>query len=309
MSIVMDYQQCPQCKFERADREYNCRTFEESLGCRKCGYSEGLDREEDSEGKSTYKHKAVEGAGVLFYRRKGAIGYTCHYLATQDEVAKADQWLREKLATGQVRTRSAYLSSWNEETRSVDFIIGRLNEISDYDLDDEIPEQMGPNDLRPFQIVEQRCQVKLRYSCKHIVDGWILLLHRQPVPVAAKVFRADVPCLECLPQYIDPLGISGADETAASLVKCRTRLWENRWLDGSGEYVTPAFDHPQTLEEAASRFYAAYPERKQCHPESTRFHLQLEGWSDEDIAAKKWLCDCAGCRATPMSLGCEEYPG
>jgi rubredoxin len=91
MSSVLDYQQCPQCKFEQADFEYNCRTFEEYLQCRRCGYSESLDREEDSEGKATYKRNVVEGAGVLFYRGKGAIGYTSYFLATQEEVKKAEQ--------------------------------------------------------------------------------------------------------------------------------------------------------------------------------------------------------------------------
>jgi len=289
MSTVMDYQQCPQCKFEQADREYNCRTFEEYLQCRKCGYSESVNREEGSEGKVTYKHKITEGAGVLFYRRKGAIAYASCYLAAQEEVAEAEQWLREKLAAGQIRPGSAYLSRWNKETESVEFVIGRLYEFSNYDPDDEAPEQKGPDDLRPFQLVEIKYQVKLRYSCEHIIDGWILLLNRQPVPPAGAVFRTSLPCLACLPQYIKSLGISGADVIATSPERRGARLWENRECDGRSVYVTPAFVHPETLQEAASMFYEAYPERKQWHAESMGFRLQLEGWSDEDIAAKKWL--------------------
>ncbi|MGB8028373.1 MAG: hypothetical protein WCF30_01805 [Terracidiphilus sp.] len=289
MSSVLDYRQCPQCKCEQADCEYNCRTFEEYLQCRKCGYSESVDREEGSEGKETYKPKVVEGAGALFYRWYGAIAYTCYYLATQEEVAEAEQWLREKLAAGQVRPSSAYLSRWDKEAKAVKFVIGDFSKPFSYDPDDEAPEQKGPDDLRPFQLGEKLCQVKLCYSCEHVLDGWMFLLNRQPVPPAGAVFQTSLPCLACLPKCIKSLGFSGADEIAASLGQRRTRLWENRWLDGSGRYVTPAFDHPQTLEEAASHFYAAYPERKQCHPESMGFDLQLEGWSDEDIAAKKWL--------------------
>ncbi|SPE25288.1 hypothetical protein SBA5_490063 [Candidatus Sulfotelmatomonas gaucii] len=303
MSSVLDYRKCPQCKFEQADFEYNCRTFEEYLQCRMCGYCEVVDREIDNEGKVTYKHKINEGAGALFYRWQGAIGYTSYFLSTQEEVTEAEQWLREKLAAGQVRPSSAYVSRWDKETRSVEFVIGRLFEFSNYDPDDEIPEQKGPSDLRPFQLVEQRYQAKLRYSCGHILESWILLLQGQPAPAATAILRTDVPCLACLPKFISGAGDFSAEELA-TVCSCRTRLWENRWIDGSGEYVTPAFDHPQSLEEAASRFYAAYPERKQCHPESMGFHLQCEGWSDEEIAAKKWLCDCAGCRAKPMSLGC-----
>jgi hypothetical protein len=31
MSTVLDYIQCPQCGFQRADTEYNCRTNEHML--------------------------------------------------------------------------------------------------------------------------------------------------------------------------------------------------------------------------------------------------------------------------------------
>lgn len=308
MSTVMDYIQCPQCGYDQADTEYNCRTCEQRTNCRKCGFSKYLDRETDGKGKVTFTHRVCEGAGVLFFRWKGAIGYTSHYLATQDEVAEAEQWLRGKLAAGQVRPGSGYLSRWNKETESVEFVIGRLYEFSNYDRDDEIPEQMGPTDLRPFQLVEQRYQAKLRYSCGHILESWILLLQGQQAPAATAIVRTDVPCLDCLPKFISGAGDFSAVELA-TVCSRRTWLWENRRLDGSGKYVTPAFEHPRTLEEAASRFYAEYPERKRFHPASIGFDLQLEGWSDEDITDKKWLCDCAGCRAKPKSLGCKKYPG
>src|ERR1039458_9942379 len=102
MSSVLDYQQCPQCKLEQADFEYNCRTFEEYLQCRRCGYSEVVIREGNSEGKVTYRHEINEGAGVLFYRWKDAIGFLSYYLLTADDVTKAEAWLREKLVAGDV---------------------------------------------------------------------------------------------------------------------------------------------------------------------------------------------------------------
>ncbi len=289
MSTLMDYIQCPQCGYEQADTEFDCRTTEERTNCRKCGFSEYVDREADSEGKFAFKHQVVEGAGVLFYRWKGAIAYTCHYLAAQEKVIEAEKWLLEKLAAGQMRPGSAYLSRWDKEANAVEFVVGHFSEPFGYDPDDETPEQKGPNDLRQFQLAEKRCMVKLRYSCEHILNGWILLLKGQPERSAGTVFRTSLPCLSCLPKYNKSLGVSDTDETAASPEKRRTWLWENRDCDGRSVYVTPAFVHPETLQEAASMFYEAYPERKQCHPESMGFHLQLEGWTDEEIASKKWL--------------------
>jgi hypothetical protein len=289
MSSVSDYVTCKQCGFEEAYYDFNCNTNEWDVSCGRCGYYAAAKRHEDNDGKVTWTYPEEQGFGVLFYRGVNDLAYCHHPLHSKESVEHAEKWLREKVAAGQVRPSSAYLSRWDKEANAVEFVIGHLFEPSGYDPNDEVPEQMGPDDLRPFQLVEKRCQVKLRYSCKHVLDGWILLLDRQRVPPAGAVFRTDLPCLACLSQSIKSLSVSGADEMAVPLGKRRTQMWENRWLDGSGEYVTPAFDHPQTLEEAASRFYAAYPGRKQCHPESMGFHLQLEGWSDEDIAAKKWL--------------------
>ena len=124
MSSVLDYQQCPQCKFEQADFEYKSRTFEEYLQCRRCGYCEYVDREIDDEGNVTYKHRIIEGAGVLFYRGKDAIAFVSHYIPTQEEVTKAGDWLRTELAAGTLRVDSSYLSRWNPETKTVEFVIG-----------------------------------------------------------------------------------------------------------------------------------------------------------------------------------------
>ena len=161
---------------------------------------------------------------------------------------------------------------------------------------------MGPADLRPFQLPANRLQVKLRHSCDHILDGRIVLLEGQPEPRSETVFDTHLPCLACIPQFAKTVDAGVTQELP------RRRLWENRELDGRSRSVTPAFNHPETMEESASLFYAAFPERERKHPQSIGYQLQLEGWSDEDIAAKKWLCDCAGCRAKPMTLGCVRTP-
>jgi sarcosine oxidase delta subunit len=300
MSYVLDCMKCPQCGYEEADSEFNCRTSEQSVRCRKCGYSESTDAKWEGESLVGYTHQVTQGAGALFYRWKGAIGYTAYFLATKQEATDADKWLRERLACGEVRPSSAYVSRWDGEVSAVEFLVGKFFEPGTYDPDDEMPEQMGSSDLRPFQLAAKRLQVKLSYTCGHVLDGWILLLEGQPEPQSETVFDTHLPCRGCIPQF------TKTGEADATQEPPRRRLWENRTFDGRSKSVTPAFNHPQTLDEATSRFYTAYPERKQYHPDSMGFRLQLEGWPDEEIAEKKWLCDCAGCRATPMSLGCIE---
>ena len=281
MSYVLDYMKCPQCGYEIADTEFNCRTSEQSLTCRKCGYCESTDAKWEGENLVGYTHNVKEGAGALLYRRKGAIGYAAYHLATPQEVADAEKWLREKLADGEVRPSSAYVSRWNGEANTVEFLVGRFFEPGAYDPDDELAEQRDSSDLRPFRPAASRAQVKLRYCCDHVLDGWIIVLEGQPEPRSGAIFDTYLPCLACIPQ------VAKTDQAGVTQELPRRRLWENRELDGRSRSVMPAFDHPDTMEEAASRFYAAYPGRKRCHPESTGFRLQLEGWSDEEIVEKK----------------------
>ena len=305
MSSVLDYQQCPQCKFEQADFEYKCRTFEEYLQCRRCGYSEVVIREGNSEGQVTYKHKINEGAGVLFYRWKDAIGFMSYCLATSEEVTEAEEWLRKKMDAGDVDSDSSYLARWNGAKKAVEFVIGTFYEFPAYDPDQL---EVAQPDLRRFALAEEKYTGVVRYICGHIAVADILLLQGQKRPQQEVVYQGNLACPACVLAYPDGVMVSLDVKSEASdtgtLKQRDGRLWENRALDGSNKYVTPAVSHPATLEEAASLFYAAFPEKKRMHPQSTGFQLQLEGWSDEDIEAKKWLCDCDGCRAYPISLGC-----
>lgn len=283
MPTILDYRQCPQCGYEKADAEFACHTSEERTDCRRCGYRESYEAEWDGENLVGYTHNMKEGAGVLFYRWKGAIGYSAYYLATQEEVTEAAKWLRDRLASGETRPSSPYVSRWNPNEGAVEFVIGVFFEPGSYDPDDEMAEQLGPSDLRPFQLLQKRWEVQLRYGCGHVLDGRILLLEGQPEPRSETVFDTHLPCLACIPQFTNT-GEGGVTQELP-----RRRLWENRELDGTSNSVTPAFNHPDNLEESASLFYAAFPERKRMHPQSIGYQLQLEGWSDEDIAAKKWL--------------------
>jgi len=112
-----------------------------------------------------------------------------------------------------------------------------------------------------------------------------LLLEGQPEPPMGMVFETVLPCVACIEGYTNTDEVSGTGEPPRSLGVRRTGLWENHSLDGLGRHVSPAFNHPKDLEEAALLFYTAYPDRKRWHPQSREFKLQISGSADEDIVA------------------------
>ena len=294
MSSVSDYVKCKQCGFESAYYDFNCSSNEWDVSCGKCGYYAAAERHEDSDGNVTWTYPEEQGFGVLFYRGVNDLAYCHHPLHSKESVEHAEKWLREKLAAGQVRPSSAYVSRWNKETRSVEFVIGRLFEFSNYDPDDEIPEQRGPDDLRPFQLVEKRCEVKLRYSCNHILDGRIALLDGQPEPQYGQLLETVLPCLSCLPKYLKEIGRL---EQYQEFKQRRTELWEYRFPQAKDGRVMPAFNHPKTLQEAASLFYLAHPDRKRFFPDcESAFRHQLQGLPDEEIVVRYWYAEHAGTR-------------
>ncbi len=294
MSSVLDYRQCPQCRYERADSEFNCRTYEEHTNCQRCGFSEYVEREKDSEGTVAFTHRVIEGAGVLFYRWKGGGVYTYCCLGTQEEVARAERWLREKLAAGEVRAGSAYVTRWDKEANAVKVVIGHFFEISGYDPDDELPEPEGPSDLRQFQLIESIRGVRVRHSCNHILDGRIVLLGGQAEPQRGELVKTVLPCLSCLPKY---LGEIDRIEQCEAVRQRRTGLWEYRSSEAKDGRVMPAFDHPKTLQEAASMLYSSHPDRKRFFPDcDSALRLQLRGVRDEEIIVTYWYAEHAGTR-------------
>jgi hypothetical protein len=217
----------------------------------------------------------------LHFRAKRAIAYELRFLATPEAVTEAAERLREKLASEEVHRNTAYVSRWNAEAKSVEFVVGKFYEDSDYDPDDEVPEQNGPWDLRPFRLVREKRLVQLQYCCDHVLDGWVLLLEGQPDPPPEVVYKTALPCLACIGKYTNQREAIGVGVPSHPPELQRTELWEKSsqfdW------YVTPAFEHPKDIEHAASLFYTAYPDRKHWHPQSLEFRAQISGWSDEDI--------------------------
>jgi hypothetical protein len=69
MSSVLDQVECPQCKYQEADTEYNCRTGEQNTLCRQCGFQEEWRANYDDAGNfREFTHVVNHGAGSVFYR-------------------------------------------------------------------------------------------------------------------------------------------------------------------------------------------------------------------------------------------------
>ena len=307
MSSVSDHVTCEQCGFESAYHDFNCGSNEWDVSCGKCGYYAAAERHEDSDGKVTWAYPERQGFGVLFYHGVNDLPYCHHPLHSKESVEHAEKWLREKLACGEVDADCSYLSVWNPETQAVEFVIGTFYEFPPYD-EEEIESNRATSsvDLRPFQLLEKRYQAVLHYKCGHTSESWILLLVGQKQPSPEVVLEAKYLCRACTSVAGDGEGDHREGQPSPEQAPHGNWLWENSALDGTSKSVTPALNHPDTLEESALLFYAAFPERKRMHPQSIGYKLQLESWSDEEIAEKKWLCDCAGCRAYPKSLGCKR---
>jgi hypothetical protein len=118
MSSVLDQIKCKQCGYKGADYEYRCRTCEEVTTCRRCGFHESWTAKRDPEGVPCgWIHEIDEGFGALFYSPKGGGGFTSGSLHSVQELAEAERWLRERLAKGEVKLESSYLTRWNKETK------------------------------------------------------------------------------------------------------------------------------------------------------------------------------------------------
>jgi hypothetical protein len=128
MSTVSDLVKCPQCGYEEADHEFDCRTRGEETLCNRCGYRESWEAKADENGQFLgWKHDISKGFGVVWYRGISGIAFACRSLHSEEDLAKAESWLREQLAAGTVEWSTARLTRWNNETRSVDLVLGTLD--------------------------------------------------------------------------------------------------------------------------------------------------------------------------------------
>lgn len=128
MSTVSDLVKCPQCGYEEADYEFNCRTRGEETLCNRCGYRESWDAKRDEAGDFLgWKHDISQGAGALWYHSTEGIAYACHSLHSANELAEAERWLKQQLEAGTVDQHTARLTRWNSEAHTVELVLGTLD--------------------------------------------------------------------------------------------------------------------------------------------------------------------------------------
>lgn len=128
MSTVSDQVKCPQCGYEEADHELDCRSSAEETLCTRCGYRESWEAECDEDGKFLgWKHDTNTGMGSLWYRHIEGVAFACHSLHTAEELAAAELWLREQLNAGTVDEDTAYLTRWNPDAKRVKPVVGTMD--------------------------------------------------------------------------------------------------------------------------------------------------------------------------------------
>jgi len=128
MSSVSDLVKCPQCGYEEAGYEFDRRSRGEETLCNRCGYRESWEAKREQDGQFLgWKHDISKGFGVLWCRGTGGIAFKWHSLHSQEELAEAERWLKEHLADGTVEEDTARLTRWNNESRSVELVLGTLD--------------------------------------------------------------------------------------------------------------------------------------------------------------------------------------
>ena len=129
MSSVLDQIECRQCGYKQADYQYYCRIAEDVTICRHCGYHESWTAKRDQDGMPCgWTHEIDQGFGALWYTKKGSSEFANSCLRSAQELAEAEQWLRERLAKGEVEPQNSYLTRWNKETKQVELVIGEYSE-------------------------------------------------------------------------------------------------------------------------------------------------------------------------------------
>jgi hypothetical protein len=148
MSTVSDQMKCPQCGYEEADHEFDCRTSEEETLCTRCGYRESWESKLDDKGQfSGWKHEIKKGYGTLWYRGTGGVAFACHSLHAEKELAEAERWLKQQLHAGTVEEDTARVTWWNEETKRVELVVGTLDYAGRME---QVVADLGLKSIRPL---------------------------------------------------------------------------------------------------------------------------------------------------------------
>ena len=125
MTTVQALIECPQCGYTETDCLYYCHDGSSYVVCRRCGYEErdGPVFADNGETRG-WKNEVSHGAGYLWYKPIDGSVFAGHPLHSADHVASAELWLREELKNGGLDVATAYLTSWDHETKQVKMVLG-----------------------------------------------------------------------------------------------------------------------------------------------------------------------------------------
>jgi transcription elongation factor Elf1 len=119
------YTKCPQCGNAEAHEIYDENESGRVFWCERCGRHEftGPVFFENTD-YCGWKNEIEYGAGFMEYR-KGDKTYA-RFLHTAEQVACAEEELREKLLSGEYEANGMFLTRWNPEMKQVELVLGDI---------------------------------------------------------------------------------------------------------------------------------------------------------------------------------------
>lgn len=142
MGSVMDYVDCPQCGGQDTMfRDYYYKSGEEYWMCKRCGKHGKVEIVRDDNGNVIFDEQ-----GKVSYNEEDLKGYGCAKIATvghgatlscfSNPITEEDKKEFLKiLEEKEIDKEHSYLSSWNDETESVEMLYGKDPNL--YSEDDE----------------------------------------------------------------------------------------------------------------------------------------------------------------------------
>lgn len=130
MSRVTVTWKCPQCGHPHALSEFNCRDRSRENIFFRCGYEESdgpvLDADHQVKG---WKIESKYGAGAMRHGEVPGGSSVMYCLHENQEIADAEAWLREQIASKMLAETACYLKRYNEKTEQVEMVVGSFIEV------------------------------------------------------------------------------------------------------------------------------------------------------------------------------------
>lgn len=143
MGSVIDYTRCPQCGGVYY-RDFNYRSLEEFCACSRCGKTESLSIERDSDGnaildeggKPHYVEDSHFGFGAARIMKTTGIGTVLHFGEPVDKETNA--LFHEALHSNQdIDEANCYLTSWDSDKGDVIALFGEVPPLYSEEEDEE----------------------------------------------------------------------------------------------------------------------------------------------------------------------------